>query len=150
MISQERKPGRVVVLVLTGHALAAAWTWRDIRQQPAQQVRGNKTFWRISSAVNTLGSASYWLTGRRYRKPQPRYAQTASAMAVMSLTCYRRAEHPVRRGNQPWNAYHRKQAYRVLFAGGVKWLAGISSMRPGVARPGADGLGPADLVRDLR
>lgn len=28
----ERKSSRVVVLVLTGHALAAAWTWRDIRQ----------------------------------------------------------------------------------------------------------------------
>jgi hypothetical protein len=36
----ERNSSRVVVLVLTGHALAAAWTWRDIRQQPAQQVRG--------------------------------------------------------------------------------------------------------------
>jgi hypothetical protein len=34
----ERKSGRVVVLVLAGHALAAAWTWRDIRQQPAQQA----------------------------------------------------------------------------------------------------------------
>ena len=63
---------RVVVLVLTGHALAAAWTWRDIRQQPAQQVRGSKTFWRISSAVNTLGSIGYWLIGRRYRRSQPR------------------------------------------------------------------------------
>jgi hypothetical protein len=29
----ERKSGRVVVLVLAGHALAAVWTWRDIRQQ---------------------------------------------------------------------------------------------------------------------
>jgi hypothetical protein len=28
----------------------------------------------------------------------------------MSPAYYRRAEHPVRRGNQPWNAYHRKQA----------------------------------------
>jgi hypothetical protein len=38
----ERNSSRIVVLVLTGHALAAAWTWRDIRQQPAQQVRGVK------------------------------------------------------------------------------------------------------------
>ena len=68
----ERKSGRVVVLVLAGHALAAAWTWRDIRQQPAQQVRGSETFWRISSAVNTLGSVGYWLIGRRYRRSQPR------------------------------------------------------------------------------
>jgi hypothetical protein len=34
----ERKSSSVVVMVLAGHALAAAWTWRDIRQQPAQQV----------------------------------------------------------------------------------------------------------------
>jgi hypothetical protein len=38
----ERKSSRVVALVLTGHALAAAWTWRDIRQQSAQQVGGVK------------------------------------------------------------------------------------------------------------
>lgn len=68
----ERNSSRVVVLVLTGHSLAAAWTWRDIRQQPAQQVRGSKTFWRISSAVNTLGSVGYWLIGRRYRRSQRR------------------------------------------------------------------------------
>jgi hypothetical protein len=108
--AMERKSSRVVVLVLTGHALAAAWTCRDIRQQPAQQVRGSKTIWRISRAVNTLGSVSYWLIGRRYRRSQPRKAHRASALAVMSPTYYRRAEHPVRRGNQPWNAYHRKQA----------------------------------------
>lgn len=68
----QRKSTRVMVLVLAGHALAAAWTWRDIRQQPDQQVRGPKAFWRISSAVNTLGSVAYWLIGRRYRRPQPR------------------------------------------------------------------------------
>ena len=68
----ERNSSRVVVLVLAGHALAAAWTWRDIRQRPAQQVRGSKTFWRISSAANTLGSVGYWLIGRRYRRSQPR------------------------------------------------------------------------------
>ena len=60
----ERKSSRVVVLVLTGHALATAWTWRDIRQQPAQQVRGSKTFWRIFSAVNTLGSVRVMLAGK--------------------------------------------------------------------------------------
>ena len=68
----ELKYGKAVVLVVTGHALAAAFTWRDIRQQPAQQVRGSKAFWRIASAVNTLGSAGYWLIGRRYRRAQPR------------------------------------------------------------------------------
>jgi len=68
----ERKSSSVMMLLLTGHAVAAAWTWRDIRHQPPQQVRGSKTFWRIASAVNTLGSAGYWLIGRRYRRSQPR------------------------------------------------------------------------------
>ena len=55
----ERKSSRAMMLVLTGHALTAASTWRDIRHQPTQQVRERNTFWRISSAVNTLGSAGY-------------------------------------------------------------------------------------------
>ncbi len=67
----ERNSSRVVVLVLIGHVLAAVLTWRDIQLQPAQQVRGSKTFWRISSAVNTFGSVGYWLIGRRYWRSQP-------------------------------------------------------------------------------
>jgi hypothetical protein len=63
---------RALVLILIGHTLVATLTWRDIRRQPAQRVRGSKTFWRIASAVNTLGSAGYWLLGRRYRSTQPR------------------------------------------------------------------------------
>jgi len=55
-----------LVLVLAGHVLAAAWTWRDIRQRPAQQIRGSKGLWRLLSAVNTLGTVAYWLIGRRY------------------------------------------------------------------------------------
>ena len=53
-------------LFVIGHVIVAAWTWRDIQQRPAQQIRGRKSVWRLLSAVNTLGSASYWLIGRRY------------------------------------------------------------------------------------
>jgi hypothetical protein len=67
----ERKTNPIVP-ILIGHALVAAWTWRDIRRRPAQQIRGSKTLWRILSAVNTLGSVSYWLIGRRYGRSQPR------------------------------------------------------------------------------
>jgi hypothetical protein len=67
----ERKSNRAVALFLTGHALAAAWTWRDIRRPPAHQVSGSKAFWRIFSALNTLGSVGYWLIGRRYRRRRP-------------------------------------------------------------------------------
>ena len=61
----ERKPVGLVMFLI-GHVLIAAWTWRDIRQQPARQIRGSKRLWRILSAANTLGSVSYWLVGRCY------------------------------------------------------------------------------------
>ena len=67
----ERKSSRIL-LFLMGHVLVAAWTWRDIRQRPARQVRGSKNLWRVFSAVNTLGSVSYWLIGRRCKRSQPR------------------------------------------------------------------------------
>jgi len=63
----ERKPIGLL-LFLTGHILVAAWTWRDIRRQPARRIRGSKRLWRILSAVNTLGSVSYWLAGHRYER----------------------------------------------------------------------------------
>jgi hypothetical protein len=67
----ERKSSRIL-LFLIGHVLVAAWTWRDIRQRPARQVRGSKALWRVFSAVNTLGSVSYWLIGRRYGRSKSR------------------------------------------------------------------------------
>ena len=60
----KRKPNGLLLFVL-GHVLLAAWTWRDIQQRPARQIRGSKRLWRAASAANTLGSASYWLVGRR-------------------------------------------------------------------------------------
>jgi hypothetical protein len=66
----ERKPNSLL-LILIGHVLAAAWTWRDIRQRPAQQIRGSKGLWRVFSAVNTVGAVAYWLIGRRYGRSRP-------------------------------------------------------------------------------
>jgi hypothetical protein len=59
--------GLVPVLAYTVvvHAPVTALTWRDLRDRPATQVRGDKKIWRIASAVNTLGSVAYWLVGRR-------------------------------------------------------------------------------------
>jgi hypothetical protein len=62
----ERKP-RWFLFFLMGHVLAAASTWRDIERQPPSRIRGGKALWRALSAVNTLGTAGYWLIGRRYR-----------------------------------------------------------------------------------
>jgi hypothetical protein len=66
----ERKPN-ALLLLLIGHVLVAAWTWRDIRRRPARQIRGGKGLWRVFSAVNTVGAAAYWLIGRRYGQSHP-------------------------------------------------------------------------------
>ena len=48
----KRKPNGLLLFVL-GHVLLAAWTWRDIQQRPARQIRGSKRLWRLLSAANT-------------------------------------------------------------------------------------------------
>ena len=61
----------LVVLVLAEVGLAAL-TWRDIRNRPAEEIRGSKRLWRIISTVNPGNSVAYWLVGRRYgRSGQP-------------------------------------------------------------------------------
>jgi hypothetical protein len=47
------------------HAVVVALVWRDLRNRPADQVRGSKRVWRAASVVNTLGSVAYVLFGRR-------------------------------------------------------------------------------------
>lgn len=62
----ERKPNKLVLAVVgVVHTLVATLTWRDLRNRPADQVRGSKTLWRAASALNTLGSVAYWVVGRR-------------------------------------------------------------------------------------
>jgi hypothetical protein len=62
----ERKPNKyVLAAMLVVHVVVVALTWRDIRNRPAEQVRGNKKFWRAVSALNTGNAAIYWLVGRR-------------------------------------------------------------------------------------
>ena len=63
-MSTPRRPA-VLLPVLVGHVLAAAWVWRDLAQRPAARVRGAKNLWRVLSALNTSGSAAYVLLGRR-------------------------------------------------------------------------------------
>ena len=58
----KRKPQRAAV-VRARHVFLAAWTWRDIQQRPAQQIRGTKRLWRLLSAANALGG-SQLLAGR--------------------------------------------------------------------------------------
>lgn len=65
MNDQKSHSIKVVLMYLPVHLLAVALTWRDIRHRPADQLRGSKRLWRIVSALNTLGAATYWLAGRR-------------------------------------------------------------------------------------
>ena len=62
------KPNKVVLAtVAVVHVTVMALTWRDLRSRSAGQVRGPKKLWRVASALNTTGSAAYWLFGRRRR-----------------------------------------------------------------------------------
>ncbi len=72
----KRKPNKLVLAaVAVVHVAFMALTWRDIRDRSARQVRGNKTIWRVASAVNTVGSAAYWLFGRRPNRQQRELSQ---------------------------------------------------------------------------
>ena len=60
------KPNKAVLAtVAVLHVTVMALTWRDLRFRPAGLVRGPKNLWRVASALNTSGSAAYWLFGRR-------------------------------------------------------------------------------------
>lgn len=62
----KRKPNKAALAVIAVvHVAVMALTWRDLRSRPAADVRGNKKAWRVASAVNTGGSAAYWIFGRR-------------------------------------------------------------------------------------
>ena len=62
----KRKPNKVVLAVIAVvHVAVTALTWRDLRKRSATDVRGNKKAWRVASAMNTGGSAAYWIFGRR-------------------------------------------------------------------------------------
>ncbi|HEV3069543.1 MAG TPA: hypothetical protein VGY50_16930 [Streptosporangiaceae bacterium] len=65
-MAQKRKPNKLVFAIIgVVHLTVMTLTWRDLRSRPPGQVRGNKKIWRVASALNTTGSAAYWLFGRR-------------------------------------------------------------------------------------
>ena len=64
-----KRRGWVLAAIAVAHTAIAALTWRDLRTRAAGEVRGDKRIWRIAGAMNTLGSAAYWLFGRRRRAP---------------------------------------------------------------------------------
>ena len=68
-MKRKPKPNRVALAVIAVvHVTVMALTWRDLRNRPSADVRGNKKAWRVASAMNTGGSAAYWIFGRRRAK----------------------------------------------------------------------------------
>jgi hypothetical protein len=59
------KQKRVLSVALVIHLIMLTLTWRDLSRRPAAAVRGKKGMWRLASLLNTSGSVTYWLFGRR-------------------------------------------------------------------------------------
>jgi len=65
-VAATRKPSKLALAIIgVVHLTVMALTWKDLRARPPGQVRGNKRIWQVASALNTTGSAAYWLFGRR-------------------------------------------------------------------------------------
>jgi len=54
-----------VIPALISHAIMTAVVWRDISRRDPSELRGNKTIWRVLTAMNTGNHLLYWLVGRR-------------------------------------------------------------------------------------
>jgi hypothetical protein len=60
-----RRPLGVIIVLTAVQAVVGTVTVRDISRRRPELVRGPKLFWKIWGGTNTLGSAAYWLFGRR-------------------------------------------------------------------------------------
>ncbi len=59
------KQKRVLIVALVIHVIMLKLTWLDLSRRPDAAVRGKKRMWRVASLLNTSGSVTYWLFGRR-------------------------------------------------------------------------------------
>ena len=66
------RPLAVVIVLTAVQAVVGTVTVRDISQRRPELVRGPKLFWKVWGGSNTLGSAAYWLFGRRRQPLQAR------------------------------------------------------------------------------
>ncbi len=63
-----RRPLAVIIFLAAVQAVVGTVTVRDVLRRKAEDVRGPKPLWILWGGSNTLGSAAYWLFGRkRYR-----------------------------------------------------------------------------------
>jgi hypothetical protein len=62
---RSRPPRAVLIAAIAVQAVIGTFTVRDIIRRQPELVRGPKPFWILWAGSNTLGSAAYWLFGRR-------------------------------------------------------------------------------------
>lgn len=65
MTKRERRPFAVIIFLTAVQAVVGTVTVRDVLRREAQDVRGPKPLWIVWGGSNTLGSAAYWLFGRK-------------------------------------------------------------------------------------
>lgn len=62
----DRRRRRAVIIALTAvQAVVGTVTVRDVIRRRPDSVRGPKLLWMVWGGSNTLGSAAYWLFGRK-------------------------------------------------------------------------------------
>jgi hypothetical protein len=61
----DRRGLAVVITLTVVQAVVGTITVRDISKRQPELIRGPKVLWKIWGGSNTLGSAAYWLLGRR-------------------------------------------------------------------------------------
>ena len=54
----------IMILTIIQFSLLGAAYW-DIRRRPANELNGNKPFWRVAVFVNFIGPIAYFLFGRK-------------------------------------------------------------------------------------
>ena len=62
-----RPPAAVIIALTAVQAVIGTVTVRDVIRRQPDLVRGPKPLWVIWGGTNTLGSAAYWLFGRKKR-----------------------------------------------------------------------------------
>jgi hypothetical protein len=60
-----RAPLVVLAVLVPVQGVIGTITVRDIRRRQSDLVRGPKRLWMLWGGSNTLGSAAYWLVGRK-------------------------------------------------------------------------------------
>jgi hypothetical protein len=61
---------RIAGAAVAAQIVVGFFTLRDIKRRGKDGVRGPRIIWAIWGGTNTLGSAMYWIFGRR-RHPKP-------------------------------------------------------------------------------